>query len=471
MSRYEWEADYPLVWDRRGDREAVMAFAEEYKLFLDQCKTEREAADRAAAMARDAGFCNMDLFPPSGGTLKPGERLYTLRQNKVAALFVLGRKPLTEGMRIICAHLDSPRLDLRPDPLYEAGELALMKTHYYGGVKKYQWAALPLALHGVIVKKGGQRMTISIGEEETAPVVYISDLPKHLSAQQSRQTMAEGIGGEDLNILVGSIPLEGEEREPARRYILKLLYQKYGVTEKDLTSAELEIVPAGRARDGGLDRSMVVAYGQDDRVCAYTALQAILRTQVPEHTSLLLLVDKEEVGSQGATGMKSRLMENLTAQLLELAGTYSSQALRQTLERSYFISADVALAYDPSHPEVFEKKNAARLGRGPVLVKYAGHLGKKDCNDASAEFLALLREVLDTAGVCWQVGEFGKIDLGGGGTIAPFAAAYGMQVVDCGVLLLSMHAPYELSSKADIYETYRAYAAFYDTAAEIGDYM
>ncbi len=472
MIQCDWEAAYPLVWDRKDGHQEIMNFSEGYKAFLNQCKTEREAAAHIAAMAKAAGYADMDGVRAAGGTLRPGDRVLALRHNKALALFVCGEAPLTDGMHLICAHLDSPRLDIRPNPLYEADGLALMKTHYYGGLKKYQWAALPLAMHGVIVMKDGARVAVSIGEAEDDPVLYVSDLPKHLSAQQSKQPMGEGINGEDLNILVGSIPLEKSgEQGQVRKNVLRLLHERYGVTEKDFTSAELEIVPAGKARDAGLDASMIAAYGHDDRICVYAALQAMLLVRRPRYTCCLLLVDKEEVGSQGASGMKSRLMENLTAGLLELMGEQSPTALRRSLEHALMLSADVTLAYDPNHPEGFEPANTARLGRGPALTKYAGHLGKKDCNDASAEYLALLRDVFDDAGVCWQTGEFGKIDFGGGGTIAPFAAAYGMQVVDCGIPLLSMHAPYELASKADIYEAYRAYAAFYTTTRNMENYL
>lgn len=439
-------------------------------MFLNQCKTERLAAARVVEMAKAAGFTDLDELWDQGGQLHPGDRVYALRQNKAVALFVVGERPMSQGLHIVCTHLDAPRLDVRPNPLYEKEGVALLKTHYYGGVKKYQWAAIPLALHGVVVKKGGEHVQISVGEDPSDPVFYISDLPKHLSAEQAKRSMEEGITGEDLNIIFGSIPGTQIDGGRVKENILQLLFRRYGITEKDFTSAELEIVPAGEARDAGFDRSMVVSYGHDDRVCAYAALQAVLSVRQPAFTSAVFLVDKEEVGSQAGVGMNSRYMENLVAKVLHLAGDERPMTLRGALERSKMLSADVTLAYDTCHPEGYEPANTARLGRGPVLTKYAGHMGKKGCNDASAEYLALVRDVFDGAGIAWQTGEFGKIDFGGGGTIAPFAAAYGMEVLDCGVALLSMHAPWELASKADVYETSRAYAAFLSSDARIEDY-
>ena len=470
MEKTGLAAEYPQVWDRQEDIPAIMEFAEGYKMFLNQCKTERLAAARVVEMAKAAGFTDLDELWDQGGQLHPGDRVYALRQNKAVALFVVGERPMSQGLHIVCAHLDAPRLDVRPNPLYEKEGVALLKTHYYGGVKKYQWAAIPLALHGVVVKKGGEHVQISVGEDPSDPVFYISDLPKHLSAEQAKRSMEEGITGEDLNIIFGSIPGTQIDGGRVKENILQLLFRRYGITEKDFTSAELEIVPAGEARDAGFDRSMVVSYGHDDRVCAYAALQAVLSVRQPAFTSAVFLVDKEEVGSQAGVGMNSRYMENLVAKVLHLAGDERPMTLRGALERSKMLSADVTLAYDTCHPEGYEPANTARLGRGPVLTKYAGHMGKRGCNDASAEYLALVRDVFDGAGIAWQTGEFGKIDFGGGGTIAPFAAAYGMEVLDCGVALLSMHAPWELASKADVYETSRAYAAFLSSDARIEDY-
>ena len=467
------EAMYPYVWEREEDQEKIQEFSENYKLFLNTCKTERESAAKIASLAREAGFMDLDACFKDGKKLKKGDKVYTLRRNKAAALFVIGERPLREGMHLIAAHIDSPRLDVRANPLYEKEGVSLFKTHYYGGIKKYQWATIPLALHGIVVKKNGERIPVSIGEEENDPVFYISDLPKHLSSEQSQKTMADGIKGEDLNIIVGSILLpDGNGKEgQIRKNILRILEERYDISEKDFTSAELEIVPSGKARDVGFDRSMIASYGHDDRVCSYTALMGILHAEKHPFTGGVLFVDKEEVGNPGGCGMDSRYMENLISKIAALTEDTDAMTLRLALEHSKMLSADVGIAYDSSYPEAFEPANTARLGRGPALIKYAGHMGKKGCNDASAEYLALIRKLFDDAGVYWQTGEYGKIDFGGGGTIAPFAAAYGMEVVDCGVVLLSMHAPYELASKADIYETYRAYRAFLESGLELEKYM
>lgn len=456
------------VWERAGAQEAAETFCQGYKEFLNACKTERETAACIGALAKKAGFMPLERLLEEGRTLQVGDRVYSLYQNKAVALFVIGQTPLKKGMRLVCAHGDAPRLDIRPKPFYEKEGLALLRTHYYGGIKKYQWATIPLALHGVVMKKGGEKVNITIGEEEGEPVLYISDLPKHLSGKQTQQTMAEGITGEDLNLVAGSIPLKGEG---VSGNLLKLLYEKYGITEEDFLSAELEAVPAGKARDAGLDGSMIAAYGHDDRSCAYAGVQAILKTEAPICTAGFLLVDKEEVGNQGATGMNSRLLENLTAKLLTLTGDSSPLSLRLALENSQLLSADVVLGMDPGHGECFAPGNTAHLGCGPAIVKYAGHFGKKDANDANAEFLALLRDVFCQGDICWQTGEYGRMDLGGGGTIAPLPAQYGMQVADCGVPLLSMHAPYELASKADVYEACRAYTAFLNSSLSIEQYM
>lgn len=375
-------------------------------------------------------------------------------------------------MRLLCAHTDAPRLDIRPCPLYEKDGLGMLRTHYYGGIKKYQWATIPLAIHGVIVKKGGERITISIGENENEPVLYISDLPKHLSAEQAKKPMGDGINGENLNLVAASLTAEEEQAGLSlQQKLLALLNERYGIDEADLLSAELEIVPAGKARDAGLDGSLIAAYGHDDRSCVYAGLQAILHTDTPEHTAGLLLLDKEEVGNQGATGMKSHLLENLTARLLRLLNEDEPLAREEALEHSQMLSADVVLAMDPNYSQCFAPGNTAHLGHGPAIVKYAGHFGKKDANDANAEFLALLRDVFDEAGIRWQTGEYGIMDLGGGGTMAPLPAQYGMETADCGIPLLSMHAPYELASKADVYEASRAYAAFLASDKDIEQYQ
>ena len=471
MANNYFENEYRPVWDVMKDHDQIMAFSEGYKQFLNQCKTERESAVKIIEMAQTAGFRDLDTLYQEQGFLQPGDKVYALRRGRAAALFVVGEKPVTQGMHMICAHIDAPRLDARPNPISEKHGIVHLKTHYYGGVKKYQWAAQPLALHGVIVKKGGERVTVSIGESENDPVFYISDLPKHLSADQAKKPMADGINGEHLNVIFGSVPMADASGERVKKNILTLLNQRYGVTEADLVSAELEVVPAGKARDVGFDGGMIAAYGHDDRICSYTALQAILETKDPAYTSCVLFADKEEVGSQGGQGMNSRFMENVAARVVELMGETSHTSLRLALENAKMLSADVTVGYDPSYPEAYEITNATHLGHGPVMLKYAGSMGKKGANDASAEFLAYMREILDSEGIPWQAGEFGKIDQGGGGTIAPFAAAYGMQVLDFGVALLSMHAPYELASKADVYEAYRAYKAFLKSDTDLKKYF
>ncbi len=446
----------------------IESFSHGYKQFLNACKTERETAAKAAEMAKAAGFVPLDTVQ----ALHPGDKVFTLYKNKAAALFVIGKKSLKSGMRLLCAHTDAPRLDIRPCPLYEKDGLGMLRTHYYGGIKKYQWATIPLAVHGIIVKKGGERITVSIGENENEPVLYISDLPKHLSAEQAKKPMGDGINGENLNLVAASLTAEEEQAGLSlQQKLLALLNERYGIDEADLLSAELEIVPAGKARDAGLDGSLIAAYGHDDRSCVYAGLQAILHTDTPEHTAGLLLLDKEEVGNQGATGMKSHLLENLTARLLRLLNEDEPLAREEALEQSQMLSTDVVLAMDPNYSHCFAPGNTAYLGHGPAIVKYAGHFGKKDANDANAEFLALLRDVFDEAGIRWQTGEYGIMDLGGGGTMAPLPAQYGMETADCGIPLLSMHAPYELASKADVYEASRAYAAFLASDKDIEQYQ
>lgn len=446
----------------------IESFSHGYKQFLNACKTERETSAKAAEMAKAAGFMPLDTVQ----ALHPGDKVFTLYKNKAAALFVIGKKSLKSGMRLLCAHTDAPRLDIRPCPLYEKDGLGMLRTHYYGGIKKYQWTTIPLAIHGVIVKKGGERITVSIGENENEPVLYISDLPKHLSAEQAKKPMGDGINGENLNLVAASLTAEEEQAGLSlQQKLLALLNERYGIDEADLLSAELEIVPAGKARDAGLDGSLIAAYGHDDRSCVYAGLQAILHTDTPEHTAGLLLLDKEEVGNQGATGMKSHLLENLTARLLRLLNEDEPLAREEALEHSQMLSADVVLAMDPNYSQCFAPGNTAHLGHGPAIVKYAGHFGKKDANDANAEFLALLRDVFDEAGIRWQTGEYGIMDLGGGGTMAPLPAQYGMETADCGIPLLSMHAPYELASKADVYEASRAYAVFLASDKDIEQYQ
>ena len=386
--------------------------------------------------------------------------MFLNNKDKALALFIIGEEPIEKGLRIIGSHIDSPRLDLKQNPLYEDSNLAMMETHYDGGVKKYQWVTLPLALHGVVVKKDGTKIDVVIGEDDSDPVIGISDLLIHLSQDQLQKKANVVIEGEDLNLLVGSIPLEGEDKDAVKANILNILKEKYDFEEEDFISAEIEVVPAGRARDYGLDRSMVMAYGQDDRVCAYTSLMALLDVDSPKYTSVVLLVDKEEVGSNGATGMHSRFFENAVAEVMDRLGNYSSLKLRRALTNSKMLSADVSAAFDPNYPSVMERKNSAYFGKGLVFNKYTGARGKSGCNDANPEFIAWLRNIMDKNNIVYQTAELGKVDQGGGGTIAYILAEYNMEVIDCGVALQNMHAPWEIASKLDIYETMKGYKAF-----------
>lgn len=459
--------EYGLVWDKLTDKELaeLMAFAEDYKRFMDNSKTEREAAAEIVKNAEKAGFKNLKDYIAADKKLKSGDKVYAVNMDKTVAMFVIGNKPLENGMNIVGSHIDSPRLDLKPNPLYEEIGLSLLKTHYYGGIKKYQWVTLPLALHGVIIKKGGEKINVVIGEDENDPVLYITDLLVHLSADQMDKKLSKAIEGENLNILFGSIPLkEGEKENKVKMNILRLLNEKYGIEEEDFVTAELEVVPAGKSRDVGLDRSMIMAYGHDDRVCAYTSLRAIMEVEKPEKTCVVLFVDKEEIGSVGATGMESRFFENTVAEIMELTGSYSELKLRRALANSRMLSSDVTAAVDPTYQSVNEKNNAAYLGKGISFAKYTGARGKSGCNDANAEYIGALRDIFNENGITWQTGELGKVDQGGGGTIAYILARYGMEVIDCGVPMLSMHAPWEITSKADVYETYRAYKVFLERA-------
>jgi aspartyl aminopeptidase len=457
------EKKWDYAWDKytEDDLKQVFALAESYKDFLSRCKTERECVDYFITMAEQQGYRNLDALIEKGGSLKPGDKVYAVNKGKTLALFIVGREPFEKGLNILGAHIDSPRLDLKQNPLYEDGDLAMLKTHYYGGIKKYQWVALPLAIHGVVVKKDGSPVQIVIGEEEDDPVFGISDLLIHLASDQMEKKLGKAIEGEDLNVCFGSIPLKDtEEKERVKKNILKLLYEKYGIVEEDLVSAELEVVPAGKARDFGLDRSMVIGYGQDDRVCAYTSFEAIMGINNPEKTCVALMVDKEEIGSVGATGMTSRFFENALAEIMALAGRYNELNLRRCLANSKMLSCDVSVGFDPNFPSVVEKRNTAYLGKGVVLNKYTGTRGKSGSNDANPEYIAEIRRIMDKHGVSWQTSELGKVDQGGGGTIAYILAEYGMEVIDCGVPLHNMHAPWEVASKADIYETMRGYLAF-----------
>ena len=446
------------AWLKYTEEQKKEAFtvSEGYKKFISDCKTERECVDEVVRQAQAAGY--KDLF--SVKKVKPGDKLYAVNMGKTVVLFVAGTKPLEDGMKILGAHIDSPRIDIKQIPLYEETEMAFLDTHYYGGIKKYQWVTLPLAIHGVFVKKDGTVVPVSIGEKEDDPVVGISDLLVHLSADQMQKTASKVIEGEDLNVNVGSIPLADEEKEAVKKNILKLLKEQYDVEEDDFISAELEVVPAGRARDYGLDRSMVYGYGQDDRVCAYTSMLALFGVESTDRTAVCILVDKEEVGSIGATGMHSKFFENVVAELMDRMGDYSELKVRRALSNSVMLSSDVSAAFDPNYPGVNEKKNTAYFAHGLVFNKYTGSRGKGGSNDASAEFLGWVRRILDNGDVLWQIGELGKVDQGGGGTIAYIMAQYNMQVIDSGVPVLNMHAPWEITSKADVYEAMRGYGAF-----------
>ena len=439
---------------------ALEDFCEDYKQFLSACKTERECAAFMEKGLKASGCIPLKEIIEKGITPRPGDLICADMMKKALLIFRIGTRPVLDGMRILGAHIDSPRLDLKQNPLYEDSDLALLDTHYYGGIKKYQWVALPLALHGVIAKKDGTVLSVSIGEKPEDPVLGVSDLLPHLAGKQMDKTAREAVEGESLNLLVGSRPLEGEEKNPVKARVLSLLKEQYDITEEDFISAELEVVPAGAARDYGLDRSMIMSYGQDDRVCAYTAYRAILQMDVPEFTSVCLLTDKEEIGSMGATGMQSRFFEDTVAEVMEALGCYSEIALRRTLKRTKVLSSDVSAAFDPNYPDVMDKNNCAYLGCGPVFNKYTGSRGKSGSNDANAEYLAWLRNLLDNTGILYQTAELGKVEAGGGGTIAYILANLGMEVIDFGVAVLNMHAPWEITSKADIYETYLAYCAF-----------
>jgi aspartyl aminopeptidase len=457
----------PCVWEKyKPEQEAaIVAACEAYKTYLNNSKTEREAVASAVELAEARGFRNLDQILAAGETLKAGDKVYAVNMKKSIVLFIIGKKPMEEGMNILGAHVDSPRLDIKGNPLYEDGGFAYLDTHYYGGIKKYQWVATPLALHGVIVKKDGTTATVSIGENESDPVFCVTDLLIHLAGEQMNKKASVVIEGEDLNLLVGSRPVakeEGkeEEKEPVKAQILAILKEKYGVEETDFISAELEVVPAGKARDLGLDRSMIMSYGQDDRICAYTSLEAILEVENPERTSCCLLVDKEEIGSVGATGMHSHFFENTLAELMNLAGQYSELSMRRCLSRSRMLSSDVSAGYDPIYASAFEKKNATFLGKGMSFLKFTGSRGKSGSNDATPEYIAKLRKLLDEADVAYQFGELGRVDVGGGGTIAYILAEYGMDVIDSGMPVLNMHSQYEVSSKIDVYEGIRGYRVF-----------
>lgn len=428
----------------------------DYKKFLDTGKTERECVTEVIRQAEAAGYIELS----KANEVKPGDKVYAAWMGKSIALFNIGEEPVENGMNILGAHIDSPRMDLKQNPLYEESGFAYFDTHYYGGIKKYQWVTIPLAIHGVVVRKDGTMVEVSIGEKDEDPVFVVTDLLIHLSGKQLEKKANTVVEGENLDILIGSRPLAGEEKDAAAAQILKLLKETYDIEKEDLMSAELEVVPAGKARDCGLDRSMIMAYGQDDRVCAYTSLAAMLDVQDVKRTSCCILVDKEEIGSVGATGMHSRFFENAVADLLDKMGVFSELKLRHALANSTMISSDVGAAYDPMYADVYDKKSSSFFGNGLVIKKHTGSRGKSGSNDANAEYIAKLRRVFDKNQVAFQMTEMGKIDVGGGGTIAYILAQFGMEVIDGGVAVLCMHAPWEVSSKADVYEAYRAYCAF-----------
>lgn len=462
------------TWELLNEKQLkeAEALSKEYMDFLDNGKTERECVDTIVNMIEKEGYKELETLIKSGTKLKKGDKVYAVCMNKAVAMFQIGSRPFTDGMNILGAHIDSPRLDVKQNPLFEEGGFAYLDTHYYGGVKKYQWVTIPLALHGVMIKKDGTCVEINIGEEEDDPVFFISDLLIHLAAEQLDKKAAKVIEGEALDLIIGNKPLvinnaENKEeekkeagKEAVKKGVLAILKEMYDVEEEDFLSAELEVVPAGKAREAGLDRSMILAYGQDDRVCAFTSVKAMLDTKKTDRTACCILVDKEEIGSVGATGMESRFFENTVAEVMNLAGEYSELNVRRCLAASCMLSSDVSAGFDPSYATSFEKKNTAFLGNGMVFNKFTGARGKSGSNDANAEYIAHIRSVFEKESINFQTAELGKVDAGGGGTIAYILALYGMNVIDSGVAVLNMHAPWEATSKADVYETKRGYEAF-----------
>ena len=450
------------AWNTYGKREIseLEELNSNYIDFLSDCKTERECVKETVRQAREKGYKSLEEVIEKGQPLKQGDKVYAVCMNKTVALFNIGKIPMEQGMNILGAHIDSPRMDIKQNPLYESNNMAYLDTHYYGGIKKYQWVTLPLAIHGVVVKKDGTKVEVNIGEKDTDPVFCVTDLLIHLAGQQMEKNAAKVIEGENLDILVGSIPLEDKEKDAVKEGIIGILKNTYEMEEEDFMSAELEVVPAGRAREMGFDRSMIMAYGQDDKVCAYTSLAAMLETDKIDKTACCLLVDKEEIGSVGATGMQSKFFENTVAELLNLNGDYNELKLKRCLAHSRMLSSDVNAAFDPLYSDVFKNNSSSFLGSGVVFNKFTGSRGKSGSNDANAEYLAVLRNIMDNHNVHFQMSELGKVDAGGGGTIAYIAALYGMEVIDSGVAVLSMHAPWEVTSKADVYEAKKAYKAF-----------
>lgn len=454
------------AWNTYGKREIseLEELNSNYIDFLSDCKTERECVKETVRQAREKGYKSLEEVIEKGQPLKQGDKVYAVCMNKTVALFNIGKIPMEQGMNILGAHIDSPRMDIKQNPLYESNNMAYLDTHYYGGIKKYQWVTLPLAIHGVVVKKDGTKIEVNIGEKDTDPVFCVTDLLIHLAGQQMEKNAAKVIEGENLDILVGSIPLEDKEKDAVKEGIIGILKNTYEMEEEDFMSAELEVVPAGRAREMGFDRSMIMAYGQDDKVCAYTSLAAMLETDKIDKTACCLLVDKEEIGSVGATGMQSKFFENTVAELLNLNGDYNELKLKRCLAHSRMLSSDVNAAFDPLYSDVFKNNSSSFLGSGVVFNKFTGSRGKSGSNDANAEYLAVLRNIMDNHNVHFQMSELGKVDAGGGGTIAYIMSLYGMEVIDCGVAVLNMHAPWEVTSKADIYETYKCYKAFLKNA-------
>ena len=454
------------AWNTYGKREIseLEELNSNYIDFLSDCKTERECVKETVRQAREKGYKSLEEVIEKGQPLKQGDKVYAVCMNKTVALFNIGKIPMEQGMNILGAHIDSPRMDIKQNPLYESNNMAYLDTHYYGGIKKYQWVTLPLAIHGVVVKKDGTKVEVNIGEKDTDPVFCVTDLLIHLAGQQMEKNAAKVIEGENLDILVGSIPLEDKEKDAVKEGIIGILTNTYEMEEEDFMSAELEVVPAGRAREMGFDRSMIMAYGQDDKVCAYTSLVAMLETDKIDKTACCLLVDKEEIGSVGATGMQSKFFENTVAELLNLNGDYNELKLKRCLAHSRMLSSDVNAAFDPLYSDVFKNNSSSFLGSGVVFNKFTGSRGKSGSNDANAEYLAVLRNIMDNHNVHFQMSELGKVDAGGGGTIAYIMSLYGMEVIDCGVAVLNMHAPWEVTSKADIYETYKCYKAFLKNA-------
>ena len=459
--------DRKCAWSSYNSQqmEELEQISKRYKSCLDAGKTERECVELGVRMAQEAGYRDLNEVMAAGESLKAGDKVYAVCMKKMLVLFRLGEEPVSAGMNILGAHIDSPRIDVKQNPLYENEGLAYLDTHYYGGIKKYQWVAQPLALHGVIVKKGGTTEKVSIGEDENDPVFVITDLLIHLAQEQMEKKASKVIEGEKLDLLIANRPLEEaagdeKEKETIKANVLRLLKEKYDMAEEDFLSAELEIVPAGRARDCGLDRSMILSYGQDDRVCAFTSLFAMLDVTEAKRTGCCLLVDKEEIGSVGATGMHSRFFENTVAELIAMTEGESDLKVRRALMNSRMLSSDVSAAYDPMFAEAFEKRSSAFFANGITFNKFTGSRGKSGSNDANAEYIAALRKALDDAGVAYQFAELGRVDLGGGGTIAYIMANYGMEVIDSGVAVLNMHAPYEVTSKADVYEAVKGYRAF-----------